>query len=76
MPKGPKITNRLRELRFERGQMTQQEMAEALGVSRQTVISLESGRYYPSLQLALQIARYFDQPVEAIFEMEGPEPKE
>jgi putative transcriptional regulator len=70
MPKGPKITNCLRQLRFELGEMTQQELADELGVSRQTIISLESGRYYPSLQLTLQIANYFERPVESIFEIQ------
>jgi putative transcriptional regulator len=60
------MRNRVGELRRLRG-ASQGEIAAALGVSRQTVNSIENGRYLPSLPLALAIARHFDQPVEAIF---------
>lgn len=61
------ITNRVRELRAAAGSMTQQELAEVVGVSRQTIIAIEQGRYAPSLAVALGIARAFDRPVEEIF---------
>jgi putative transcriptional regulator len=63
------VKNRVRELRCE-GRLSQAELAEALGVSRQTVISIESGRYLPSLPLAFRIARFFALPVEKMFEPE------
>jgi len=61
------IRNRIRDLRSGRG-VTQMELAAALQVSRQTVISLEQGRYLPSLPLAFRIAAYFGKPIESIFE--------
>lgn len=60
------MTNRLEELRKSRG-ITQEDLAAALSVSRQTIGSLEKGRYNPSLILAFKIARYFNQPIETIF---------
>lgn len=60
------MNNRLKVLRAERG-WSQADLAEALGVSRQTVNALETGRYDPSLPLAFRIARVFGQPIEAIF---------
>ncbi len=60
------MKNRLCELRKARG-LNQEKLADALEVSRQTVISLESGRYNPSLSLAFKIARYFDLQIEDIF---------
>ena len=62
----PKVGNRLRELRLEYG-LTQDKLAENLGVTRHTVLALEVGRYVPSIELALQIAAYFDRPLESIF---------
>ena len=64
------MTNKLEALRKERG-VRQEDLARALGVSRQTVISLEKGRYDPSLRLALRLGRYFGLPVEAIFDDAG-----
>ena len=61
------MTNRIEALRRERG-IRQEDLAQALGVSRQTIISLEKGKYNPSLALALRLARYFAVPVEAIFD--------
>ena len=58
--------NRLEEIRKERG-IKQEALAEALGVSRQTIGSLENGRYNPSILLAFKIARYFDMTIEEIF---------
>ena len=66
------MTNRLRVLRAERN-WSQAELASQLGVSRQTVNSIENGKYDPSLPLAFDIARLFEQPIEAIFQPE-PEP--
>lgn len=60
------MKNRLEELRKERG-IRQEELAAALEVSRQTIGSLENGRYNPSIQLAFKIARYFDMSIEDIF---------
>jgi putative transcriptional regulator len=53
------IANEIRRLRFEHGEMTQQALADACGVTRQTIIALEAGRYAPSLELAFRIARAF-----------------
>jgi len=60
------LKNRLEELRNERG-INQEELAKALKVSRQTISSIENGRYNPSIQLAFKIARYFSMPIEDIF---------
>lgn len=62
----PVVDNRVRELRAGAG-MTQQALADAIGVSRQTVNAIETGRYMPSLEVALKIARAFDQPTDAVF---------
>ena len=64
------MKNRLRVLRAERA-WSQQELAERLRVSRQTVNSIENGRYDPTLPLAFRIARVFEQPIETIFDDEG-----
>lgn len=61
------MKNRLEELRKQRT-IRQEDLAQALGVSRQTVISLEKGKYNPSLALAFKLARYFGLPIEAIFD--------
>ncbi|MEL7279285.1 MAG: helix-turn-helix transcriptional regulator [Pseudomonadota bacterium] len=63
------MNNRLRELRKQRGN-SQQELAEGLNVTRQTVNAIERGRYDPSLPLAFDIARYFDLAIEEIFQPE------
>ena len=63
------MRNRVRELRSE-AEMTQSDLGDALGVSRQTINSIEGGRYLPSLPLAFRIARLFDVELEQIFEME------
>lgn len=65
------IRNGIRRLRFEHDEMTQQELADRAGCSRQTIIVLEQGRYVPSLLLALQIAGVFGTTVDAIFTLEG-----
>ncbi len=63
------VYNRLRELRA-RHDLTQEELAEAIGVSRQTVVSMEKGRYNPSVQVALRAAHVLNEPVESIFWLE------
>ena len=65
------IANRIRRLRFEHGEMTQEDLARRVGVTRQTIIALEAGRYAPSLLLAFRIARAFDAGVEDVFEYRG-----
>ena len=65
------IQNRIRRLRFERDEMTQQALADACGVTRQTIIALEAGRYAPSLELAFRIARAFGVGVEDVFAWES-----
>lgn len=66
MPRA-KITNCIRQLRFEHGEMTQMELAERVGCTRQTIIVLEKERYVPSLSLAFRIARVFGENVEDVF---------
>jgi putative transcriptional regulator len=66
------VINRVREKRTERG-LSQAELAARLGVSRQTVISIENGRYLPSLPLAFRLARVFDLPLDTMFSMEDEE---
>lgn len=68
MPKA-EIQNDIRRLRFEHGEMTQQQLADRIGCTRQTVIMLEQGRYVPSLALALKIAQVFEKAVEEIFSL-------
>lgn len=63
----PPISNRVRELRDEHGAMTQAELGEAIGVTRQTVIAIEQGRYSPSLESAFRIARVFGANLEDVF---------
>ncbi len=62
------LTNNIRRLRLEHGQMTQQELADKVGVTRQTIIATESGRYAPSLPLAFKIANTFGVPIEQVFQ--------
>lgn len=64
----PPIVNQIRRLRFDRGEMTQEVLAQACGVTRQTIIALEAGRYTPSLELAFRIARTFGVGVEDVFQ--------
>lgn len=65
------IKNRIRESRFRKGEMTQQELADRVGITRQTVIALEKNKYYPSLELAFRIARTFALRLEDVFQYEG-----
>lgn len=68
MGKPTRITNRLRELRFHASEMTQADLADQVGVTRQTIIAIEQGRYSPSLEVAFQIARVFGVPLEEAFQ--------
>ena len=65
---GTAIANQIRRLRFEHGEMTQEALARAAGVTRQTIIALEAGKYAPSLELAFRISRAFDVGVEDVFQ--------
>lgn len=64
-----RITNHIRRLRFEAGEMTQGELAKRIGVSRQTLNAIEGGKYAPSLEVAFRIARVFGREVGEVFEM-------
>jgi putative transcriptional regulator len=64
------MRNRIRRLRFDHDEMTQQELAERAMVTRQTIIALEANRYVPSLLLAFRISRVFGVPVEEVFQLE------
>ena len=68
MVKPTKVTNSIRALRFQHGEMTQAQLAERIGVTRQTVIAIEQGRYSPSLEIAFQIARVFRVPLDDVFQ--------
>lgn len=63
-----RITNKVRELREQADQMTQAELAAEIGVTRQTVIAIERGRYSPSLEIAFKIARVFGVPIDQAFQ--------
>jgi putative transcriptional regulator len=65
--KPTRVTNSIRALRFAAGEMTQADLAERIGVTRQTVIAIEQGRYSPSLEVAFQIARVFKVPLDDVF---------
>jgi putative transcriptional regulator len=62
------LKNNIRKLRFEKGEMTQQHLADLAGVTRQTIIAMEQGKYAPSLPLAFKIARAFGVTIEAVFQ--------
>ena len=62
------IQNQVRRLRFEQGEITQQQLADKVGVTRQTIIAIEAGKYSPSLPLAFRIARAFDVSIEQVFQ--------
>jgi putative transcriptional regulator len=63
-----KVTNRIRRLRFDRNEMTQEELAARAGCTRQTIIALEQGKYVPSIELAFRMAKAFDVPLEEVFQ--------
>lgn len=64
-----KITNSIRALRFARNEMTQADLAEKVGVTRQTIIAIEQSKYSPTLEMAFQIARALDAPLETVFQL-------
>jgi putative transcriptional regulator len=64
------IRNNIRKLRFNHDEMTQQQLAEKVSVTRQTIIAIEKEKYTPSLELAFRIARTFDAPFEEVFFLE------
>lgn len=66
----PPVSNNIRKLRFAHGEMTQQELADKVGVTRQTIIAIESAKYSPSLELAFRIARVFGTSLEEVFVFE------
>ncbi len=70
MPRA-RIGNCIRRLRFERGEMTQEELAARAGCTRQTIIALEQGKYVPSIELAFKIARTFGVTLEEVFQYEA-----
>jgi putative transcriptional regulator len=61
------ISNTIRKLRFNQAEMTQQQLADKTGVTRQTIMAIENGKYSPSLELAFRIARIFSSPLEEVF---------
>ncbi|MFI8341995.1 helix-turn-helix transcriptional regulator [Streptomyces sp. NPDC085639] len=63
-----RVTNSIRALRFANGEMTQAELARRIGVTRQTVIAIEQGRYSPSLEKAFEIAHVFRVPLDSVFQ--------
>lgn len=64
------ISNQIRRLRFDADEMTQKTLAERVGVTRQTIVAIEKAKYSPSLELAFQIARVFEKPLEDVFTYE------
>lgn len=67
MARPTRVSNDIRRFRFEHGEMTQAELADRIGVTRQTIIAIEQGRYSPSLEMAFQIAREFRVPIDDVF---------
>lgn len=65
------VKNRIRRLRFDHGEMTQEELARRVGCTRQTIIALEQGKYVPSVTLAFRLAKAFGITVEDVFQYEG-----
>ena len=68
MVKATRVTNSIRALRFAHGEMTQADLANRIGVTRQTIIAIEQGRYSPSLEMAFQIARVFKVKLDDVFQ--------
>ncbi|SDZ55517.1 putative transcriptional regulator [Asanoa ishikariensis] len=66
--KPTRVTNRIRALRFAHDEMTQADLSDRIGVTRQTLIAIEQGRYSPSLEMAFRIARAFKVPLDDVFE--------
>ena len=69
------IRNNIRKLRFHCSEMTQQQLAERVGVTRQTIIAIEGDKYSPSLEVAFRIARVFGVPLEEVFQHESADPE-
>ena len=69
------ITNNIRKLRFERNELTQQDLAERVSVTRQTINAIELGKYSPSLEVAFRIAAVLDVPLERVFQYRPAEPR-
>jgi putative transcriptional regulator len=67
MGKATHVTNEIRRLRFERDEMTQADLADRIGVTRQTIIAIEQGKYSPSLEMAFRIAHVFKVPLDDVF---------
>lgn len=65
-----RISNNIRRLRFDADEMTQKDLAEKVGVTRQTIVAIEKAKYSPTLELAFKIARAFDKPLEEVFTYE------
>ncbi len=68
MGRPTRVTNAIRQLRFAAGEMTQADLADRVGVTRQTIIAIEHGRYSPTLEMAFQIARVFEVPLDDAFQ--------
>lgn len=66
----PTLSNQIRTLRFMAGEMTQAELGDRIGVTRQTIAAIEQGKYSPTLEAAFRIARVFDKPLEEVFQWE------
>ena len=73
MGRPTQVTNEIRRLRFEHDEMTQADLALLVGVTRQTIIAIEQGRYSPSLEMAFQIARALNAPFDQVFQYPNPE---
>ena len=74
MGKPTRVTNEIRRFRFANGEMTQAELGDRIGVTRQTIIAIEQGRYSPSLETAFQIARVFNVALDEMFQYAGERP--
>lgn len=70
MAKKLPISNNIRRLRFDHDEMTQKDLAEKVGVTRQTIVAIEAAKYSPSLELAFLIAKVFEKPLEEVFWIE------
>jgi putative transcriptional regulator len=68
---GTRITNQIRLLRFMAGEMTQAELGEKIGMTRQTIAAIEAGKYSPTLEAAFRIAHVFGKPLDEVFQWEG-----
>lgn len=68
---GTRITNQIRLLRFMAGEMTQAELGEKIGMTRQTIAAIEAGKYSPTLEAAFRIAKVFGKPLDEVFQWEG-----